>query len=263
MQIEIETIQPDVAKHMLVSNTINRALSTHTVSKYASAMERGEWMLNGEAIIFDNSGKLANGQHRLHACVKSGIPLKTLVVRGVQEESFKTFDGGKNRKAADILSISGEKNTVALASAARYYLMTELAGRKKYELTSTQIESVVKNFRPLARIVGEYTGHKPRIMPAGFCGIVAQIERLHGASISQSFLEKTLSGLALSKEDPEYVLRDKFLNTKYGVAVGSDLGRAYMIKAANAKIQGRKISILRMTDEESFPVLIGIKAVTA
>jgi hypothetical protein len=259
MQIEVETINPEVAKHMLESNKINRALSNHTVEKYMRAMERGEWKLNGEAIIFDVAGNLANGQHRLHACIKSGIPLETLVVRGVPEDSFKTFDGGKNRNAADILSVSGEKNTVALASAARAYLMTELSGRKRFEITSTQIEHTVKSNRSLSKIVGAYVGHTPRILPASFCGVVAQVERLHGESISTPFLEKAVSGLGLSKDDPEYILRDKFLNKKYGVGVTSESGRAYMIKAANAKIQGRKISLLRMSEDEAFPVLIGIK----
>lgn len=259
MQIQIETINPDVAKSMLTFNKVNRNLSEHTVSKYASAMERGEWLLNGEAIIFDDSGNLANGQHRLSACIKSGITLNTLVVRGVQVDAFKTFDGGKVRTAADILSVSGEKNTVALSSAARAYLMMEMSGREKFQITTSQIEKLVKSNRKLAQIVCTYVGHKPRILPAAFCGVVAQVERLHGESIARSFLEKAISGVALSKDDPEYVLRDKFINTKYGVSLSSEIGRAFMIKAANAKIQGKKITFLRMGEEETFPVLIGIK----
>lgn len=259
MQIQIETIQPEVAKCMLHFNKANRSLSEHTVAKYARAMERGEWLLNGEAIIFDDAGNLANGQHRLNACIRTGIPLNTVVVRGVHPDSFKTFDGGKTRSPADILSVAGEKNTVALASAARAYLMMEMIGRKKFEITSTQIDKIVKTNRSLSRIVGTYVGHKPRVLPAGFCGVVAQVERLHGEPIASSFLIKTISGVGLSKDDPEYILRDKFLNTKYGCAISSEMGRAFMIKAANAKIQGKKMSLLRMTDDESFPVLIGIK----
>jgi hypothetical protein len=83
---------------------------------YASQMKRKIWHLNGEAIVFDSQGKLLDGQHRLWACVESETEFETIVVSGVDPDTFSTIDTGSKRSAADVLHISGitkNINTVA------------------------------------------------------------------------------------------------------------------------------------------------------
>ena len=55
-------------------------------------MQNGEWKLNGKSICFDWNGRLLNGQHRLSAVVRSGVPLTTLVVRGLDPALVPTQD---------------------------------------------------------------------------------------------------------------------------------------------------------------------------
>ena len=56
-----EEITPQIAMVMLEGNTHNRDLSQRQIEKWALAMKRGEWELNGEAIMF-NGHDVLNGR---------------------------------------------------------------------------------------------------------------------------------------------------------------------------------------------------------
>lgn len=94
-----------MAEAYLQHNTDNRPINKARVNFYAEQMEKGLWKMNGEAICFDQHGRLVNGQHRMLAIIEAGIPVEMLVCRNVDEESFKTYDSGMNRKAADIFAL--------------------------------------------------------------------------------------------------------------------------------------------------------------
>jgi hypothetical protein len=99
----IETITPEIAKRYLLANTRNRRMRKTGIEKYARDMKAGRWMLTTDAIGFDTNGALTNGQHRLEACVETGIPFEAIVVRGLDPESFDATDNGMNRTLADVL----------------------------------------------------------------------------------------------------------------------------------------------------------------
>lgn len=103
----IETITPEIAKAYLELNENNyRKLRPRVISKYAADLAGGRWPVNGEAIKFHANGKLADGQHRLHAVIKSGIPLTTMVARGIPDD-VSVFDCNSIRTAGDILRAEG------------------------------------------------------------------------------------------------------------------------------------------------------------
>lgn len=115
----IELITKEFAEKALLRNEKNRPVAKLVVSKYAEAIKRGEWKLNGEPIIFDVDGTLVDGQHRLMAVSMTGLPIRSVVVRGVDLGSFNTINNGRSRTASDVLSISGKKNSAVVAAAAR------------------------------------------------------------------------------------------------------------------------------------------------
>lgn len=128
MDIQIETITPLKAQMWLETQTNNRLCSRSTVRRYAAAIKRGEWELNGEAIKFDPSGKLIDGQHRLNAVILAESPIKSLVIRGLNGKAFETFDTGKNRSISDLLSLYGFANCHVLASVARLAYNYKVSG---------------------------------------------------------------------------------------------------------------------------------------
>jgi hypothetical protein len=98
------TVTPDLAQDWLTThNTSNRPLNKLAVERYASDMAAGRWALNGTTIVFDVSGTLVDGQHRLAAVVSAQVTIDALVVRGVPQGSFATIDVGKLRTVSDSL----------------------------------------------------------------------------------------------------------------------------------------------------------------
>lgn len=119
---KVEIITPQVAKCYLEHNGNNRILNKGHVAFLAKMMQAGTWQVNGEAIVFDKNGRLVNGQHRLSACVYANIPFETMVIRGVEEETFFTFDSGKTRSSGDVFKIQGIINAKSVSACINKYL---------------------------------------------------------------------------------------------------------------------------------------------
>lgn len=125
MKHSIVTITPSMATMMLESNSNNRKLDDRIVAQYARDMSQGSWKINGETIKFSSTGKLLDGQHRLHGCVRSGHDLVTMMVEGLDDAVFTTIDMGKKRKTSQILAIAGYNNTFRLAAVIGYINIVE------------------------------------------------------------------------------------------------------------------------------------------
>jgi len=119
MNLTIETITPEQAREMLGHNPANRKRRHTVVSQYAADMKAGRWQVNGDAIRFNYNGGLIDGQHRLAACVSSGVPLHTVVIRGLANNIRDTIDGGAKRSHADRLSMRGVANATQLSALCR------------------------------------------------------------------------------------------------------------------------------------------------
>lgn len=73
MRTETRMVTPRDAEAWLDRNVDdNRTVSWHTVESLAADMTAGAWKLTHQGIAFDLHGRLVDGQHRLHAVVKSG-----------------------------------------------------------------------------------------------------------------------------------------------------------------------------------------------
>ncbi len=119
--ITIETITPDAAAELLGLNLTNRLLRNHKVIAYAEDMLHGRWQLTGEPIIV-NGTTLLNGQHRLHACVRAGVPFTTAVFRGADSDIYRVIDSGLPRLPADVLRHDGHPNPNLVAATGRLVL---------------------------------------------------------------------------------------------------------------------------------------------
>ena len=105
---KIVTITPTDAARILAENNLNnRKINQANVRKYADDMLLGKFELNGDTIRFYADGTLADGQHRLMACVLSGVPFKTYVVKGLEKKVLPTIDCGKPRNMVETLNMIG------------------------------------------------------------------------------------------------------------------------------------------------------------
>lgn len=105
---EVVTVTPEMAGGWLQkSNFDNRNLRPARVTQYMGDMQRGEWRLTGEPLIFADTGRVLNGQHRLTACVQGKVSFVTLVVNGVPEDYLEHIDSGLPRNIGDVLKFRG------------------------------------------------------------------------------------------------------------------------------------------------------------
>lgn len=100
-------ITPETAKEWLSNNTNNRSLSSPRVDQYADDMRKGNWNASHQGIAFYEDGTLADGQHRLHACVKSGKTLETFVAFGIPRVAASGIDCHRARRMDDQIKIAG------------------------------------------------------------------------------------------------------------------------------------------------------------
>lgn len=89
----------------------NRRLDTLAVRRYQNDMENRKWQA-GTTIgfgVFDNQIQIGDGQHRLHAQVKSSTPQSYTVRVFKDAEDFdlfvRTVDGGKVRSLSDLFTV--------------------------------------------------------------------------------------------------------------------------------------------------------------
>ncbi|MGL4197548.1 MAG: hypothetical protein ACRCSX_07290 [Allorhizobium sp.] len=117
-------VSPDMARLLLSHNDANRNLNwtgaTRSVAAYASAMKRGEWVLNGEPLIISRCGQLNDGQHRLHGIIQAQGAVQMLLTFGVDRGTRHTVDQGVARSPGQILTMAGEVNTNALAGTLQF-----------------------------------------------------------------------------------------------------------------------------------------------
>jgi hypothetical protein len=102
----IETITPHIAELYLKFNNNNRPLRKSHIRELASDMMGGNWQVTHQGIAFDITGRLIDGQHRLHAILEAGVSIQISVTRGCSASSFSILDRGSSRSPSDILGWS-------------------------------------------------------------------------------------------------------------------------------------------------------------
>lgn len=264
MTFSEEIITPEMAREYLKANKINRPLRDSTVDYYASMMKQGKWMMNGEAICFLKGGSLGNGQHRLAAIIKANIPVKFLVVRGCDDQSFTTYDSGRNRDISDVMSMSGIQNSTWISAIiSRYFILSSdmygdgcRGGAMKYLKKSKQDYIDEYNDTPAlyqdAALFSKKMCSKIRLLKQSEVGgiyIYLEKKRFHKIDVVRNFLEELHS---MSTTIPSIqLLREKLIADRLASSSMKG-GYKYNIiaKAWNAFLSEKPIKILRWSPSE-------------
>ena len=107
MKMRTEKVTPELAAHYLKRNVDNyRKISKAKANLYAEEMKAGKWQLNGEAIVFDSTGRLKNGQHRLAAILIAKVPVDMTIIEGVDDD-VTIYDNGMARSTKQMAQASG------------------------------------------------------------------------------------------------------------------------------------------------------------
>ena len=121
---QVIEFSPKLAEYVLTNlNLKNRPTKPVKIKKYANDLAEGMWGLTGDTIKFGSDGLLKDGQNRLAAALRTGHPLTTHVVFGVDPQLFARMDIGKNRSGADVLFIAGVRYANHVAASVRWLLI--------------------------------------------------------------------------------------------------------------------------------------------
>jgi len=262
MKANVRRITPEVAKEMLKRNTGNRGLSNSHLIFLSKEMTEGRWLFDGQPIRFTDGGKLLDGQHRLNAVINSGESQDFLIVTGIESDSFKVMDTGKNRNGSDCFKIQGIEYSTSVAATVKFIIdmkFNTVSGGVKISNSElmewySENKSILEFVRRSEHLAKAFSRVISSSKIAGYWFLFAE----KNVTDSDIFINKLCNGLDLSVDSPIYVLRKKLIDIKLGdFEMNRKTKSALIIKAWNFYRKGESIKVLKWNkDIEKFPKIL-------
>lgn len=262
ISITKRTITPEIAQQLLSNNAGNRKLSERNVQFIYGQMVAGEWKLTGDTIKIGKDGKLKDGQHRLAGVVKYGKPIEMFVAEGVADDVFQVLDTGKSRSAADVLSMSGIRNSNNVAGSVRAIILFKqgVYSHNKAGKTSRATNAAILKFteeNPLIHEVITYTMgiyRQFRFISHSNLTMLYWILSKKNQTQADIFFEKYATGIDLGVTNPIRHLRERLLKDSLNKSKLNSRDKiALFIFAWNAFIEGKKMQQLTLQRNYVFP----------
>lgn len=246
---EFIEVTPDLAQRWLGLNTANRKIKPGNVTAFVRDMTEGRWRTNGEAIKLAgppfSPTKLLDGQNRLLAILKAGIPVRMLVVFGVAEDAQGTMDSGAKRTVADNLTINGISNAHIVASSAALAMRVRL-GRIQggaVGATNAAIEEFVAENPGLIRSAGIASAYANKAdAPKSIVAYTHFEMSMLDLGEATAFWRDAAEKVGLAAGDPVNALAHRFAQARRSrerVSAASAIGAVY--RAWNYRRTGRTL----------------------
>jgi hypothetical protein len=243
-------VTPEMAARWLDTNTRNRRVRRETVNAYARDMTSGDWQLTGESVKFAPDGTLLDGQHRLHAIVKSGATVPLYVMRGITPEAQRVMDTGRKRTASDALAIRGDQHTAALAATVRLALgvMADIPDPGRYEATHAEIETFIAEY-PDIRDAVEFARRIARRVDCPLAVVAYTYWVLAGidATKAAEFWVAAADKVGLREGDPVIALTNRFAEARRArEQLTKRIYLSLIYRAWNTRRTGKQMKFIRV-----------------
>ena len=266
-----------LAQDFLRRNECNRTPSLVTVKKYHYSMITEDWRKTGQGLVFDETGKMNEGQQRCLASYFGKVSFDTYIVGDVpvQTDAFAYYDDVKPRSAADALHTSGLDGlatymTIAIFLSHRYdSRVLDVFKRSKgfHKLNNREVLAYSRAHSSLTDtghfIVATYSKALSLIGDKGvtifFCDrVIAN----YGKDVLENFLLPLGTGANLAEDSPILALRTRLLLE--GEDVSRERKLALLIKAFRYFQSGKKVTKqgLFVRDNEKFPRIEPVEEMT-
>lgn len=266
----VRKITPAMATKWLEATTFQRPLKQSHVDWLSAQMAAETFRLNGESIVISTKGEVLDGQHRLWACIFANVPFESLVVEGVDPETFVTIDTGIVRTTADVTAITIRDKTIpvatfrAAATASKLILAFDTGGRfnqmKGRELTNAKVAEFVNRHRVIVDLAAKIRSLYHRNIGATPSHLVAVTFLVCGGfpDVIEMFMDPVMSGAGLVRDSAAYAFHAKCSTDPKPSDFRTQNNRlAVLIKAWNAHVLGETVKVLRYhSGIEAFPTLI-------
>jgi len=176
---ELLTVTPNMAHEWLNGMGKNRRVRQGRIDLYAQQMKRGDWMVTGQGLAFDERGKLIDGQHRLAAVIKADKPIEMMVTRGLKVGTQLVLDQPIARQIHDQISLDRGLDVtsrhVAVAKQMMLSIRVEYSGRLIDTRDTPLVERFyMKHHNAIAYAVARFTKVVPGVTLASVMAVMAR-----------------------------------------------------------------------------------------
>jgi hypothetical protein len=211
------TITPEMAAYALAHARANRVLSAPNLGDICRSLKEDDFALSGETIKFDLDGCMFDGSHRLSACVKTGIPFKSLVAYGLPLDATKHVDLGKPRSVGEVLSLLGANYYSQTAAALRMLKVVKQGGvpvKSRSIRTLTQLYFKHPNLIHSVSTCYKALGVSPSVISAmHYIGILLK-EPNHSDALAKAFVHGIPT--RMDGKCPAIMVRDHYTRRRQG-----------------------------------------------
>jgi hypothetical protein len=213
MKTETVKVTPALAEKWLKRNPKNRWLRQSYIDGLAVLMQKGLFYLNPQGIIFDTSGNLLDGQHRLWAVIKSGCTVEFRVTYDCGQIQ-DVLDVGVKRNIGDQLHLQhGILNANRMAAIVN--ILSFICLRDQVRQTTIQTMEVLKLFQPSIDFVYQAINSSSKIFKGS--SIVGALSFCYNALPNEmgDFIINFAEGENISKGDAAFTLRKYLMNVDF------------------------------------------------
>lgn len=275
--VQIVTLSPEAAGTFLSANTKNRNLYPPRVENMCRILRNGKWQLSPDAITIDNDGVILNGQHRLAACVETGVPIEVLLYVGAEPQVREIADTGLKRTFAQVLNMNGYSNSASIAAAVSLHYrfshrLLQLLPGVGADLGQDRVGARERNQGNASldhATLLQWAKDHPEVVESGrlmhgtvhhflptikisSASVLRALTVVKDAEQAELFMDKVIRGEELRAGEPEYTFRNWVLRN--GRAANQVRTLAVGLKMWNAKREGRSVQAVYFRTEERFPV---------
>ena len=242
MSIRAELVTPEMATEWLKSNTHNRNLVSSRVDYLAKIITSGLWRTTHQGIAFGEDDALYDGQHRLHAIIKAGVPVRVVVTRGLLAPTLEAIDLGNARKLQDVLAFAGGPRIstnfrAAVMACSELVTIGSLNGLK----CATDIHSLRAALAEHGDDMTAVTPTRDRFRNSSLWSAFAISHRTEPAKTVE-FIEIFQSGDGIGLGHPAYVLREYFLTRHISKKNSRESLSQRAFAALDAFVEGRMLA---------------------
>jgi hypothetical protein len=211
----VETIGPERAEEYLAANRGNRNIVQAHVAALARDIRNGQWMFNAQPICFSLSGRLLNGQHRLSAVLEADQPIEVLVMHGLPEEAFTTYDKQAKKAPAldEMFDDFGDKALISATAVLLWRRELRPEGEPHARPTSSEIRDVIRDHPELMR----FRGFARKLMRYGRASALVyaayRVMRVNPV-LGRVFLDRLETGANLPAGHIVLKLRDRLIDLR-------------------------------------------------
>ena len=194
-------------------NPKNRKVRINRARQFAADMKSKRWYLTHQGIAFDVNGEMVSGQHRLLACIASGMRVHSLVFLNCPEQERRAIDQTYCRTVSDLAQLAHNDRVSSLVVATSRAMAYGWRGQRGRGFTHQEIYEFIERYREPLETVLQAVKKKVRgVTTAPVLAAVARAAVGHQKTSIRKFCELLVDGMATAKCDkPAIQLRNWLL----------------------------------------------------